>query len=691
MADTLSGKKIGKYQIIEQLGRGGMAEVYKGYQENLDRYVAVKLMHAFLAEQQDFLQRFQREAKAMAAMNHPNIVGVYDFDVYGEDTYYLVMEYIDGGTLKEKIQSLDADGKKLPLEDAVRVALQVGEALSYAHERNMVHRDIKPANIMLDEKTGKAVLTDFGIVKLLGGQSMAYTATGALVGTPSYMSPEQALGKPGDERSDLYSLGVMLFQMTTGQLPFSADTPLAVVMKHVNDPIPMPVQFNPDVPQGLQDVILKALEKNPDYRFQSAREMVNALRAVNLSGAPATIMGAAALEGAAHTALSSTKAGQVHETAAAQAGNISATAVAPPQQAQKSSKKWLAWVIGIVAILLIGGSIGTFALINGRQDPTPTISAIVDAQETNTPTPELTATATVIPKDTPDIVATSVAAIQLTEEARATSTSTATPTATATAVASPTATTTPDTTATALANCFLDVELVNAYTYNSRASSSAPVNATFPMKWVLQNVGNCNWPDGLTWAYVGGEELGYDDDPVAITDTVEPQQEIELTAQLTAPAVVDAYESVWQLFTADGETFGPPLSFEIRTYIPATATPTRAPATATPAVSPTPELPEQAVDWIFVVNSCEDVGDDWRCTVTITPYGGGGGPYTVWVFDQPGGLATEYRGTGPFTYFAKARRCAAYNQEVKVQDDATGTSVSRQMYIDPVNYYSCTP
>ena len=267
MNDTLIGKIIGKYEIIEKLGRGGMAEVYKGYQKNLDRHVAIKLMHSFLISEQDFLKRFQQEARAMAALNHPNIVGVYDFDQYKEDTYYLVMEFVDGGTLKDKLETLAQNKERLPLETSIRIVREVADALAYAHRRNMVHRDIKPANIMLDKDSGRALLTDFGIVKLVGGQTMGYTATGALIGTPSYMSPEQALGQSGDERADIYSLGVLLFQMMTGQLPYEADTPLAVVMKHVNSPTPMPVTFNPDIPEALQAVIVKSMAKNPDDRY----------------------------------------------------------------------------------------------------------------------------------------------------------------------------------------------------------------------------------------------------------------------------------------------------------------------------------------------------------------------------------------------------------------------------------------
>jgi len=146
MSDTLIGKRIGKYVIKEKLGSGGMAEVYKGLQENLDRYVAIKLMHAFLVTEQDFLHRFKREARAMAALNHPNIVGVYDFDVYGENSYYLVMEYISGGTLKQKLQGMAERNEKMPLAQAVKLATEVADALAYAHRRNMVHRDIKPCS-----------------------------------------------------------------------------------------------------------------------------------------------------------------------------------------------------------------------------------------------------------------------------------------------------------------------------------------------------------------------------------------------------------------------------------------------------------------------------------------------------------------------------------------------------------------
>ncbi len=212
--DVMIGKTIGRYRIVEHLGRGGMAEVYKAHQASLDRYVAIKLMHTFLADEKEFLARFEREAKVVATLRHPNIVQVYDFDV-DQGVYYMVMEFINGETLKARLQALEARGEWVSLDDAVRIVLAVGSALRYAHERNMVHRDVKPANVMIT-LDGQVILTDFGIAKIVSTSNL--TASGAMVGTPSYMAPEQGMGQPGDERSDIYSLGVMLYQLVLGRL-----------------------------------------------------------------------------------------------------------------------------------------------------------------------------------------------------------------------------------------------------------------------------------------------------------------------------------------------------------------------------------------------------------------------------------------------------------------------------------------
>jgi tetratricopeptide (TPR) repeat protein/tRNA A-37 threonylcarbamoyl transferase component Bud32 len=273
MAD-LTGKTLGKYRLVERLGRGGMAEVYKAYQPNLDRYVAIKLMHAYLAEDEDFVGRFQREAKAIGSLRHPHIVQVYDSDIE-EDVYYMVQEYIDGGTLKARLREANERGKTIPLEETVRILEAVCSAVDYAHAQGRIHRDIKPDNIMFDSDD-RPVLTDFGIASIVGGER--YTATGAMIGTPAYMSPEQGKGDPNDYRSDIYSLGVVLYEMVTGRVPFDADTPFAVVLKHLNEALPMPSAINPGLNPAIERVILKAMAKEAEDRYQSAGALAEDLR-----------------------------------------------------------------------------------------------------------------------------------------------------------------------------------------------------------------------------------------------------------------------------------------------------------------------------------------------------------------------------------------------------------------------------
>ncbi|MEW5986094.1 MAG: protein kinase, partial [Chloroflexota bacterium] len=410
------GRTIGRYKISERLGRGGMAEVYKGYLEALDRVVAIKIMHPFLSAEPGFLGRFQREARAMAALNHPNIVSVYDFDVQG-DTYYIVMEFVGGGTLRDKLEELARRGERMTVAAAVRLVLEVADALAYAHARGTFHRDVKPGNIMLRED-GSAVLTDFGIARNLSGPS--YTMTGAMLGTPAYMSPEQGLGQTGDERSDLYALGVLFFQMVTGRLPFDADTPLAVVIKHVQEPVPLPIHFNSQIPDDIQQVILRAMAKEPAARFQSAHEMGKALRAIlaqshnrHLAAAlptdllrqrptPLPLAGRQppiAPPGA--TLVSPVPAGLGVPTASRpQAGPTVAsgqTAVAVPAVARPSSptlpspskrRVWF-WLAGAAGILLFFSLLGATIILASRRrpQPTPVASGAVTAATINPASP----------------------------------------------------------------------------------------------------------------------------------------------------------------------------------------------------------------------------------------------------------------------------------------------------------------
>jgi serine/threonine-protein kinase len=268
----MTGKTLGKYRLVERLGRGGMAEVYRAFQPSLEREVAIKVMHGYLAEDESFIGRFKREAKAVAALHHSHIVQVYDFDVE-DDMYYMVMEHIEGETLKERLRRLYAQGRQMPLEEVARIFRSLCDALDYAHGQGRIHRDLKPGNVMFDGD--RLVLTDFGLATIVGGTR--YTLEGSVIGTPAYMSPEQAQGKAGDVRSDIYALGVMLYESVTGQVPFDADTPLAIIMKHVNEPLPMPSRVVVDLPPAVERVILKALAKAPDDRYQSAGALANAL------------------------------------------------------------------------------------------------------------------------------------------------------------------------------------------------------------------------------------------------------------------------------------------------------------------------------------------------------------------------------------------------------------------------------
>lgn len=273
---TLSGTSLGKYAVYERLGRGGMAEVYKGRHERLDRTVAIKVLHSFLAEGDDFLARFEREARAVASLRHPHIVQVYDFDVEDESVY-MVMEYISGGSLKDRLQQAAAEGRYLPYGDVVTLVKHIASALDAAHAEGMLHRDVKPANVMLDEK-GRAYLADFGIARIVS--TTQFTATGTLVGTPAYMSPEQGRGEALTPASDLYSLGVILYEMLTNSIPFDADTPLAIIHKQIHDPLPPARALRADLPQAIESVLERALAKAPEERFPSAQAFAQALEAV---------------------------------------------------------------------------------------------------------------------------------------------------------------------------------------------------------------------------------------------------------------------------------------------------------------------------------------------------------------------------------------------------------------------------
>jgi serine/threonine-protein kinase len=273
----------GRYRIEEQVGQGGMSAVYRASDPNLRREVAVKLIHPHLSRNPDFIRRFEEEAAAVARLSHPNILQVYDFD-HDADTYYMVMEFLTGETLHEYLHRLNQADMRMDPADIVQVAASVCDAIDYAHRLGMVHRDIKPANVML-RADGRITLMDFGIAKIVGGDTL--TGTGAVVGTVNYMGPEIVRGEPASPQTDIYSLGVMLFEMIGGRLPFEADSAMSTMMMHLNAPVPDLLSLSPDAPPDLVEIANVALRKEAADRFWSAAEMAAALRGISLAAAPA--------------------------------------------------------------------------------------------------------------------------------------------------------------------------------------------------------------------------------------------------------------------------------------------------------------------------------------------------------------------------------------------------------------------
>lgn len=264
------GQVLGGCQIVEKIGEGRMAVVYRAYQPHLERWVAVKILRIAEADdRQEFLQRFRQEARAIAALRHPNILTIYNYEeVY--DTAYIVMEYVPGGSLKARMT-----GRPIPWSEAAQWVIPVGQALAYAHDQGIVHRDVKPANILL-ARPDWPLLADFGLVKRLDRPELI-TRPGVSIGTPAYLSPEQVRGDPVDYRSDIYSLGVMLYTLLTGQLPFQAPTPLEAMLSRLREPPIPPRYFLPSLSPALEAVILRALARDPADRYPTMHAMVDEL------------------------------------------------------------------------------------------------------------------------------------------------------------------------------------------------------------------------------------------------------------------------------------------------------------------------------------------------------------------------------------------------------------------------------
>ena len=360
---TMQPEKIGIYEIKSELGRGGMATVYRGYDPRFEREVAVKVLpHELLHADPQFRLRFEREAKIVAQLEHSAIVPVYDVGEADGQPYF-VMRYMNGGSLAERIKA-----GVFTMDEAILILGAIAPGLDEAHSKGIVHRDIKPSNILFD-KRGNPYISDFGIAKL--SQAQAGNVTGsAIIGTPAYMAPEQAQGTEVDGRADIYALGIILFEMLTGKQPYEADTPMAVAIKHITDPVPRIRQSNPKLPEGMETIIQKAMAKNRDDRFTTAVEMTNALREVarnittKLAAAP---------------------------TVAPVAPTVKADAKAV---SQKKAFNAMFVIVPVVAVVALAGG---FFLFNRSRTPPPTTKAPV-----NTPTsaPQVTETPTAVSEAT---------------------------------------------------------------------------------------------------------------------------------------------------------------------------------------------------------------------------------------------------------------------------------------------------
>lgn len=383
--EELIGKELGQYQIEAKIGQGAMATVFKAYQSSLDRYVAIKVIPpSFAAENSVFAQRFQREAKSIARLHHPNILSVYDFGI-DRDYSYIVMRYVAGAQTLSQVVYRPYGGSP-----NFELIIQVANALTYAHNHGVVHRDVKPSNVLLDD--GWALLTDFGVAKVREFATRL-TEVGKNVGTPAYMSPEQARGESVDHRTDIYALGLILYEMLTDTLPHDATTPLAILLKRTTEPPRPPRSINPAIPERVEQVIVQSLMTNPEDRFSTMEYFALALKAAveEQPYQPPSIHG---LQGKPNDILSTTP---ISINAVDSQPDVGGT-TSPPRF------RYFIWVVGavistIILILVLRGK-NAFSSVASQQSPeqtAPVVALVPTSTDTPTFTPTLTATHTPVP------------------------------------------------------------------------------------------------------------------------------------------------------------------------------------------------------------------------------------------------------------------------------------------------------
>ena len=588
----LLNKQLGKYEVTEHIGHGGMADVYLGHQKNLERKVAIKVLHPFLAGEQGFVSRFQREARIVATMRHPNIVQVYDFDYHEElDIYYMVMEFIEGATLKDRLKE-----RELPIHEAAYIAAAIADALDYAHRREMVHRDIKPGNIMFTED-GDPVLADFGIARMLSLTGL--TASGAMVGTPAYMAPEIGQGQSGSASSDIYSLGVVFYEMVTGRLPFKAEIPMSLVMKHINDPVPSPKEYVSEIPDELEAIILKALAKQPEERYATAGKMARALRRTLEQQAGRSIETQPPQRPSpVEKDTEKTKENQpllriwAEEEAEEEEAERPNATEAAPQTRDRRIPVVRVVLLFLLALLILGG--GGWIATRGGLPPAlakilPYPALGVESAATATATPSLTAPATRTERD------------RVPETLTPTLTSTPTPAQT---VIAPTQ----------------RAEVLRLYL---SPSGEAVSPGTQVLAYItLRNGGTTLWPEGTRLVFVRGEQM-------ATPSTLElapvaAGEQVQVLLPLLAPAEVGTYISIWEVQLPDGRSISSQIQLKIvvQEDLPtATATATYQPdVTPTPtAATPLTVLAPELQDWTI-----DDEQGIWIGSLHFTVEGGAG-------------------------------------------------------------------
>lgn len=398
-----------RYRIDSLLGQGGMSAVYKATDPHLKRAVAIKLIHEHLSTDPSFVHRFENEAAAVANLNHPNIVKVFDFN-NDDGVYYMVLEFVKGETLQDRLKRLAENKQHLPLEDALHIGINIADAVHYAHQQGMIHRDIKPANIMLDQR-GQAILMDFGIVKIIGGDSS--TTTGAVVGTASYMPPEVIRGEMADHRSDIYSLGATLFAVISGRPPYVSDSAMTLMNMHLNTPVPNLRDFRPGVDPRLVSILEKCLAKKREDRYQSAAELSSdlhhILNAPSKIEPPGTIKAFPSRDDSMSTVIQGETIATMTESTHKETTQTKLKESTTTQNPLVKNAVPIGLFAGIaVALLIILGGLGISALLLGRAlKETPTQEEVVQppAEELATEV-QIAPTSTAVQVSEPTIVPT---------------------------------------------------------------------------------------------------------------------------------------------------------------------------------------------------------------------------------------------------------------------------------------------